>query len=140
MSKKAKNLAAHVQFQHKLAKQNREPSSKGDAVRYLLDHEEIVDQKDEDGDTPLMNSCDAGCIECVKVLLKRRASVNDKSNDGQTALHLVAQYNDETSTDIARLLIQAGAFVDESSQNGWTPLMKAQASGNIQLQALLIQK
>ena len=143
MSKKVENkvaLAAHVQFQLKLARQNRVPFTKGEAVKYLLEHEEIVDQKDEDGDTPLMNSCDSGCIESVKVLLARGALVNEASSDGYTALHLVAQYNDVTSTDIARLLVEAGALIDESSQDGWMPLMKAQSSGNNQIQALLIEK
>ena len=86
-----------------------------------------------------MNSCDAGCVESVKVLLERGASVNDKSNEGYTALHLIAQYKDETSADIANLLIKSGAVIDESAQSGWTPLMNAQASGNVQLQALLVE-
>lgn len=143
MPKKAAKIvatAAHVQFQVKLARQNRVPSTKGEAVKYLLANEQIVNQKDGDGDTPLMNASDAGCLASVKVLLARGASVNAVSDDGYTALHLVAQYCDETSTDIAKLLIEKGALKDESAQDGWTPLMKAQASGNVQLQALLIEK
>lgn len=132
--------ATHVQFQVMLAKQNEDPRTKGEAVKYLLANQEIVDQKDGDGDTPLMNASDAGCLESVKVLLARGASVNAVSDDSYTVLHLVAQYNDETSTYIAKLLIQAGALIDESSQDGWTPLMKAQSSGNDQIQALLIGK
>lgn len=146
MSKKSKKpatpakLESHVEFQRKLARQNREPSSKGEAIKFLLAHEEIIDQKDDDGDTPLMNACDSGCIESVEVLLARGALVNQVSDDGHTALHLTAQYAGEDDIAIAKLLIQSGALVDVVAQNGWTPLMKARASGNDQLQAFLIEK
>lgn len=143
MSVESKNpvkTKIHVAFQKKLARQSRVPSTRGEAVKYLLEHEEIVNQKDEDGDTPLMNASDAGCLESVKVLLARGALVNQVSDDGYTALHLTAQYKGDDDITIAKLLIQSGALVDVVAQNGWTPLMKARSSGNDQLQALLIAK
>ena len=80
-----------------------------------------------------------GRLESVRILLSRKADVNACSDDGFTALHLVARYSDSDSTEIAKLLIQAGAKVDARTQLGHTPLTLAQLSQNTDLCAVLVQ-
>lgn len=128
---------AHVRFQKKLSRQNRIPSTKGEAVKYLLANEKIVDEPDEDGDTPLINASDAGCLESVKVLLARGANVNAVSGGGFTALHRASYYSDKDSTEIAKLLIGAGADVNARNGMGQKPLCIAMHGGSAELKLLL---
>ena len=128
---------AHITFQKKLRRQNLAPATKGAAVRYLLANEHIIDQPDEDGDTPLSNASDAGCLESVKILLARGAIVNATADCGFTALHRACYYKDQDSTEIAKLLIGAGADVNACTLMGQKPLCIATHSGNMELKLLL---
>ena len=126
-------------FQEKLAKQNRVPSTQGDAVKYLLENEHIVDQQDDDGDSPLMNAVDSGCLESVKILLSRKANVNVQSASGATALHIASSYRDATNTEITRLLMQAGARTDICNRMGSTAIAQAQGLGHSELVGVMSQ-
>src|SRR6478609_8484097 len=57
-----------------------------------------------------------------------RASVNQRSVDGTTALHW-AVYNDDA--DLAGRLIKAGADVNARNDYGATPLSQAAVTGNV---------
>jgi len=59
-----------------------------------------------------------------------RASVNQRSVDGTTALHW-AVYNDDA--DLAGRLIKAGADVNARNDYGATPLSQAAVTGNVQV-------
>lgn len=65
---------------------------------------------DEKGLTPLMWSSAYGQVPTVSLLLRAGASHAIKGPDGETALHLAAAGG---HTDIIRLLVAAGAAVNE---------------------------
>ena len=133
----AVNKNAHITFQKKLSRQNRVPASKGEAARYLMANKHIIDQPDPDGDTPLVNASDSGCLESTQILLARGANVNAVSSGGFTALHRACYYSDQDSTEIAKLLIGAGADVDACNGMGQKPLSIAMHGGSLELKLLL---
>ena len=63
----------------------------------------------------------------VRSLLKDHADVNGKQADGSTALHWAAQHDD---SEIADLLIAAGANVNAATRLNVTPLSLACTNGN----------
>jgi ankyrin repeat protein len=88
-----------------------------------------IDGPDEDGITAITyaiiyNSFNAQ--EVIQALLKSKASVNVKDDDGRTPLMFAAQYG--KNQHFADLL-GAGAQVNAKDKDGWTPLMYAATYG-----------
>ena len=84
-----------------------------------------IDGRDEDGITALTYAIVYNSFngrEVIRALLKSKASVSVKSDDGRTPLMFAAQY--EKSEHFADLL-GAGADVNAKDNDGWTPLMYA---------------
>ncbi|MBU0515627.1 MAG: ankyrin repeat domain-containing protein [Proteobacteria bacterium] len=123
-----------------------------------------VNAYDSVGDTPLHKAVIAGQEAAVGLLLSRGAWVNARRRwttmelvgvppyrvlgygrtevlrpvpvkDGETALHLAAQYG---RARIARLLLGRGARVDLRDHTGWTPLHWAAAGGHLAVAELLV--
>jgi ankyrin repeat protein len=63
----------------------------------------------------------------VRALLQRKANVNTPQVDGTTALHWAVRFDD---TDMADLLIRAGANVSAANRAGVRPLQLAAMNGN----------
>ena len=83
------------------------------ALRILLDAGVDINQRDEDGYTPLMIAVQppdypewGSVSQCVRLLLTRGANPNIKAWDGQTALKMARQ---EGTKEIVQLLNRAGA-------------------------------
>lgn len=109
-----------------------------------------VDCIDEDHTTPLILAAASGHVDCVAELLDQGAEVNAKrvvrsakfhhqkqthlkillpfSQTGTTALFFAAQ---EGNLEVARVLLGAGAAVDQGSCDGATPLFVACQAGHI---------
>jgi ankyrin repeat protein len=68
-------------------------------------------------------------------LLKSNAPVDAKAEDGATALHWAAYWDD---LETARLLLQAGATPDVTNRYGVTPLSLACTNGNAAMIELLL--
>ena len=66
-------------------------------------------------------------IATLRTLLKQHASVNVRQEDGTTALHWAAHWNDVESVN---LLIHAGADAKAVNRYGATPLSEAAALSN----------
>jgi len=81
-----------------------------------------IDQRDHDGRTLLMHAALDGRIEVVTFLVGKNANVNIVDRAGFTALHFAAQ---EQFSDIAELLLAAGAKIDARDSFGNTPLWRA---------------
>jgi len=64
-----------------------------------------IDARDGAQRTALHRACEAGDVEKVKQLLKKKASVNLKDKNNWTPLHCAASAK---SLEIVRLLIKAG--------------------------------
>ena len=88
--------------------------------------------------TPLMLACKKGHDDTVHLLLQSGADPNLQTDTGQTAL-LSVNYNDSSSLDIVRSLLEAGAAVNTCDSIGWSSLAAACKYGCYKIAELLIQ-
>lgn len=68
-----------------------------------------ANSQDEDGNTPLMVAAQDGNVEVIKLLLKKKSSLETKNKIGDTALSLAVGGD---QPEAAKILIKAGANVD----------------------------
>ena len=108
-------------------------------VELLLDRNDtLVDVKLTNGWTPLLQASHLGFRDIAALLLKKGADVNAQGSQGFGPL-LVAVGNRHAAT--ARLLLdQDGVRVDLNNTGGWTSLMKACKTGQLELARLLLGK
>merc|ERR1712080_25574 len=100
----------------------------------------------EDLWTPLMLAVGKGDMEMLNLLVASGAHVNYQNDYGETALTRAVRFPyKEGSVEIAQALIDAGADVNTKYPNvareeeiGWTPLMKALATGHKEMCQLLL--
>ncbi|RZJ66134.1 MAG: ankyrin repeat domain-containing protein [Flavobacterium sp.] len=85
------------------------------------------------GNTPLCVAISKGDLEVVKKFVEYGADINEKSN-GMTPLMIAARYN---NVQITEYLLSKGAKADEKSENGFTALRWAEASGAKEVAAVL---
>ena len=98
---------------------------------------EIIDGRDEGGNTELMRAALYGQSETVKTLLLDGADVNARNHDGRTAL-MFAIANLHAST--VQTLLEFGADVNvQASACGCTPLLLAAGSGDIGITGALLK-
>lgn len=92
------------------------------------------------GQNLLHASCKMGYVSGVKFLLKNReidVDLNTNDAEGKTALHGACEMG---RVEIAQLLIQANAKVDQVDKEGRTPLHTACANGHEDIVVLLVAK
>ncbi|WP_353281703.1 ankyrin repeat domain-containing protein [Wolbachia endosymbiont (group A) of Aleiodes leptofemur] len=77
-----------------------------DIVTTLLDRGANVDEKNNDGCTPLHIAAEFGHTEVVIALLDRGANVNEKNNYEWTPLHIAAR---NSHTEVVTVLLDKGA-------------------------------
>jgi uncharacterized protein len=85
--------------------------------------------------SPLAEAAEAMDRARIRSLLKLQADVNAPQVDGMTALHWAVYQND---TEVAKLLVDAGANVKAENRYGVTPLSLACQNGNTVLVELLL--
>ena len=116
-----------------------------DVMELLLEAGGSVDLRDDTASTPLMTAAVHDRVAAVQLLLKAGADVNARAEAGKTPLLEVAwslefrrgpehakQKAAEAADheEVARLLLEAGANVDDSDPNGMTSLMLAAYQGD----------
>jgi len=104
-----------------------------EAVKQHLSAGTDVNEKDEDGYTPLQH---AAFKEVAKLLIENGADVNVQDNDGWTLLH----FGRDNFVPVAELLIENGAKIDTKTFDGSTPLLNALVNGHNRFAKLLIEK
>lgn len=86
----------------------------------------------------LMDAVETGGVEIVRRLLYKGADVNnDRNIGGDTALMHAVAYG---FTDIAKLLLEWGAYMNARNNYGETALMWASRGGHIDTVKLLLDK
>ena len=104
------------------------------ALRSLT--KEGVNERDAEGQTPLMFAAAFGSLDAMKVLIANGADSKAVSEAGVTALHLAVG-----DARKARLLLENGADVNKPSLLGRTPLLVAAGtSGSIETVRLLLDQ
>ena len=99
---------------------------------------QIIDGRDDGGNTDLMHAALNGQSETVKALLLGGADVNARNHEGRTAL-LFAIVNLHTST--VQTLLEFGADVNvHATACGCTPLLLAAGSGDIGITRALLNR
>lgn len=96
-----------------------------EVVEAFLDAGARVNATDAEGRTPLFRACyDPANLPTVLALLAAGVNVHVTDHEEQTALH-EATSNDRDSSDLVRLLLDAGADVNAVDTDGRTPLLNA---------------
>jgi ankyrin repeat protein len=104
-----------------------------------------VNEKDQEGRTPLHVAVIEGKKEAAELLIAAGADVNARDNAGLTPLHLAVSSAAPTGpTDIVELLLARGADVKAKDNTGGTPLhtatLAAVTSGRTDILELLIAR
>jgi len=103
-------------------------AGKGELTQLDIDNVDTdINHADENGMTPLMWSSAYGQVPTAAMLLRAGSLHSTKGLEGETAIHLAAAGG---HTEIIRLLLSAGAAVNEIDDNYNTPLMYAAFSNH----------
>ncbi|EUB63876.1 Ankyrin-2 [Echinococcus granulosus] len=78
-----------------------------------------------------------GHLPVVRLLLDHHATIDAKTNRGNTALHIASLAG---RSEIVRLLVERGADVNAKSQNGFTPLYMAAQENHTEIVEYLLNK
>lgn len=83
-----------------------------------------LNQKNQDGSSPLNIAATFNKVEAAKLLIEAGADLNVKNNEGSTPLHVAAFF---CHTEIVKALLKAGADKNRKNYSGATPYMSVAA-------------
>ena len=107
-------------------------------VGFLLTQRSVqVEQRNSQGESPLMIAAIKGHLEPARKLILRGAEVN---KTGWTPLHYAASRAEPDSSEMVRLLLEHHAYIDAESPNRSTPLMLAAMYGHADAVRLLLEE
>jgi ankyrin repeat protein len=111
---------------------------------------------------PLVDAISSYDIGILRLLLNKGVLINGRNNEGETALTVVASYDDTPLPDnlaelaygssegakamqrkrmeVARFLLQAGADIEARDLEGGTPLLRAAQHGRAEMTELLLSR
>ncbi|OXB62526.1 hypothetical protein ASZ78_013178 [Callipepla squamata] len=107
------------------------------ALKALLEKCRDVDERNENGQTPLMLAAEQGNLEIVQELLKKGANCNLEDADNWTALISAAKEGHEA---IVAELLNCGVNLEHRDLGGWTALMWASYKGRTEVAKLLLER
>jgi uncharacterized protein len=93
------------------------------AVEMMVESDpDLLEARDEEGNTPLMCAAGGGHVEIVRWLLDEGAATNEQNTRGSTAVYWASWAG---CTPAVRLLLEKGADATITSHDGWTCLITA---------------
>ena len=104
-------------------------------MKCITNDAQVVDHRDESGNTTLLWASQIGHLAIVHILLQAGASVHTKNKDGSTAL---IKASARGHAPIVNLLLQAGADRDAKNKVGSTALMWASVNGRTGVVEILL--
>jgi len=96
-------------------------------IQMLIEADLSVNYSGPFGWTPLLEACCQGCEDVVKKLIDFNVEVNGKDQKGMAPLHYAAK----RTPGFVKMLINAGANINEADSCGWTALFYA--SNNLEV-------
>lgn len=108
-----------------------------ESVQTLLEKGAQVDQKDNDGMTPLMYAAEYGRSDIVQLLIQHGAQVNQQDKSGCTPVMSATMHG---HSDIVKTLLDKGVPVNQENSIGVTLLATAALFGHIDIVRLLLQR
>ena len=116
------SLHRHVIPQSNLPEEFRDPTE-DKKIDILLNSKQVdLEEKDEDGNTPLYVATMFNNTRFMKKLIDAGANINSKNERKKTPLHLAAGHQ---KIETLRLLVTEGANLEAKDKNGYTPLHQA---------------
>jgi ankyrin repeat protein len=102
-------------------------------AKLLIERDADVSRRDPLGKTPLIEAAWRGSewVEIIRLLVEKGANINDKDNDGMTAL-MWAQ-----NVEVAKLIIELGADLNATNAYGETALSYASHNNHNDIVELL---
>ncbi|XP_062591956.1 ankyrin repeat domain-containing protein 27-like [Saccostrea cucullata] len=123
--------------------------NKPDEVSKLIDDGADVNQMglvfQDEPITPLSLACKMGHMDIVKILVQRKADLNQSGHDGKTAMHYACEGDErrdekkENLLEILGFLIKNGANVEAMNNMRCTPLFSACEMDDVDMVKLLVQ-
>ena len=97
-------------------------NGKGEVVKMLLVHKQLIDSKIKTGHTPFIMAASKGHLEICEMLLKAGADPLAVMGDGWNAMHFAAKTGKGL---VVKMLLAYKPLIDSKSKTGHTPLMMA---------------
>ncbi|XP_058034065.1 kinase D-interacting substrate of 220 kDa isoform X1 [Ahaetulla prasina] len=107
------------------------------ALKAFLEKCKDVDERDENGQTPLMLAAEQGNLEIVQELIKKGANCNLEDSDNWTALISASK---EGHIAIVSELLACNVNIEHRDMGGWTALMWACYKGSTEVAELLLER
>ncbi|MDF7805809.1 ankyrin repeat domain-containing protein [Pontiellaceae bacterium B12219] len=96
-----------------------------------------VNEKNNQGWTPLHFAAVRGQLGCAEVLIANDALLNERTGTQKTPLHFAA---DRGFLELVQLLVESGADFSAQDDEGWTPLHYAAEKDKVDVAAYLIEQ
>ncbi|XP_044274415.1 kinase D-interacting substrate of 220 kDa isoform X4 [Varanus komodoensis] len=107
------------------------------ALKAFLEKCKDVDERNENGQTPLMIAAEQGNLEIVQELIKKGANCNLEDSDNWTALISAAK---EGHVAIVSELLNCNVNMEHRDMGGWTALMWACYKGCTEVAEVLLER
>ncbi|KAF5644142.1 hypothetical protein F25303_6075 [Fusarium sp. NRRL 25303] len=119
-----KRTALHIATEH--------GSNMIETIKILIENGLDVNDRDEQGSSPLHNACSRSSVKAAALLLVNGADVNAKDNKGTTAFQLATRHPLSRATiDLVSLLVDHGCDVNAQDKKGFTALHDVITRSNI---------
>ncbi|KAF6024024.1 TrpA1 [Bugula neritina] len=100
----------------------------------------LMNERDMHGCTPLHYASKAGNMRSITGLIDQGAVISCKDNSKQSPLHFASRYGRVNTCRALLDTIQGPFVINESNQEGKTPLHLASEGGHVKVVALLMQR
>jgi len=106
-------------------------------INIIAQNPEFINKTDSDGNTLLILSCQYDNLELTKILIKKKADIHHRNNEGRDALLTAARTHG--CVDLCKFLLENGANPNTADKlNAETPLFISAWFDNLNLCLLLI--